>query len=124
MHTDDSSTALLETFAQAASGLLYPSETDAPLDPWAWPGAEAPAVENVAAAVGKEGAEVTEVPFDDLWAPVTEGEPRFGALAGKLREALTDLRVYRVGKVDIDVVVVGKTEAGAWIGLRTKLVET
>lgn len=41
-----------------------------------------------------------------------------------LRENLTDVKVYRVGKVNIPVYVVGRSAAGTWLGLRTRVVET
>jgi hypothetical protein len=41
-----------------------------------------------------------------------------------LKAELTDLRVYRVGSTDIDVYILGKHPSGAWLGLKTKVVET
>jgi hypothetical protein len=49
---------------------------------------------------------------------------RFQALLETLRTNLSDIQVYRVGTVNIDVYIVGKTPSGDLAGLTTKLVET
>lgn len=44
----------------------------------------------------------------------------FDLLAANLR----GLRVYRVGKIEISIIVVGKSAASDWLGLATRAVET
>jgi hypothetical protein len=41
-----------------------------------------------------------------------------------LENLLKDISVYRVGTVNIDVYVIGKTADGYFAGVSTKLVET
>jgi hypothetical protein len=41
-----------------------------------------------------------------------------------LEKNLDDIRVYRLGKVDIEVVVLGRDASGTWLGVRTNVVET
>lgn len=41
-----------------------------------------------------------------------------------LKKKLQDLQVFRVGETEIEVFVIGKTEAGEWIGIKTLLIET
>jgi hypothetical protein len=37
---------------------------------------------------------------------------------------VTDIRVFKVGRVNLDVYVVGRTKEGDWAGVQTKAVET
>ena len=48
---------------------------------------------------------------------------QYRALVQWLKTNLTDLRVYKMGDVNIDVYVIGRLD-GRWIVLRTKAVET
>ena len=41
-----------------------------------------------------------------------------------LEEHLTDLRVFKVGEVEIDIYIVGRTAEGDWAGIMTTAVET
>jgi hypothetical protein len=49
---------------------------------------------------------------------------RFQNLVSVLKQNLSQLQVYRVGSIDIDVYIVGVTSGGGLAGLSTKLVET
>jgi hypothetical protein len=49
---------------------------------------------------------------------------RYQALLRFLKERLDDVKVYRVGRVNIAVYIIGRTEAGNWLGLSTRVVET
>jgi hypothetical protein len=40
------------------------------------------------------------------------------------KDTLDDIRVCRVGEVERDVYIVGKTKGGGWAGLKSKVVET
>jgi hypothetical protein len=133
--------ALMSRLEEAASGLLFPSESDFPLTPFRFGGdaGEEPTGEALLRAEGRDaGAAVEVVGVDDFFAPVVE-EPagdeggdggegsdakRFEALVALLKKELGDLRVVRVGSVDIDVYVVGRCASGEWIGVKTHLVET
>lgn len=41
-----------------------------------------------------------------------------------LTENLTDLRVYRLGEVQVAIYIVGRASGGGWLGLSTAAVET
>lgn len=126
---------LLASLEEAAQPLLFPSESDHPLQPFRWDG-DAPSPEALRAAQGAAAEAPVEVTtVGDFFAPVLEpaeeaGDAaladagRFRRLVALLEDHLTDLRVYRVGSVDIDVYVLGRHPSGAWLGLRTKVVET
>ncbi|XXX79886.1 nuclease A inhibitor family protein [Sorangium sp. So ce134] len=126
---------LLASLGEAAQNLLFPSESDHPLEPFRSRGdASSPAALRAAEGLAAETpVEVTTVA--DLFAPVLDppedaGEAalaeagRYRRLVDLLERDLTDLRVYRAGSVDIDVYVVGRHPSGAWLGLKTKVVET
>ncbi|WP_437726712.1 nuclease A inhibitor family protein [Sorangium sp. So ce861] len=126
---------LLASLGEAAQHLLFPSESDHPLEPFRSRGdASSPTALRAAEGLAAETpVEVTTL--DDFFAPVLDppaeaGEAaqadagRYRQLADLLERHLADLRVYRVGRVDIDAYVVGRHPSGAWLGLKTRVVET
>jgi len=133
MQADPTST--LSSFEEAARGLLFPSESDRPLLPYRF-GPEEPTPEAVLRARGlPAGTPVEEVSLASFFEGVTQAPEgaaaeedataeRFRALVALLERELTELRVLRVGKVDIDALVLGRHPSGEWIGLSTQLVET
>lgn len=124
------------TLGQAAAGLTFTSETDAPLTPFFWPGPQASvSIENVTrgASLPPE-SRIEQQSLDDFLAPVVAQQDwqdederasarGFQALAEVLKQSLRDVWVFRVGKVSIDVYIVGQVEGGL-AGLQTKVVET
>lgn len=112
--------------AAAAKGLRYTSETDAPLEPFAWDAG--PLTDDVLrkqAGAGK-GEPVEADSLDNFFRAVPpEDKPKFNKLAQVLRAQLTDVKVYRVGgEAEKTAYIVGKTPAGKWAGLKTTVVET
>lgn len=111
--------ALLERIEKAAEGLLYPSETDAPLEPFVLEEEPSPEVLRKTAHLGDE-APVEAISLEEFLEPLgDEAHPLaevFGALEGA--------RAYRVGKVDIAAFALGRHASGAFLGVRTRLVET
>ena len=111
------------------------SETDAPFAIIAWPGPDAPTPEAVRAWEGKPDAPCET---DDLarmfYGSITEfpgldeaGQTRvrrFRLLLAALRENLADICVSRVGGVQKDVYIFGRSPRGKWLGLKTQVVET
>jgi hypothetical protein len=125
----------LDVLKEASNGLLYPSESDEPFEVVAWGKAEGeltPATLTKLAST-KPSAKVEEVALDKFFdflmqpvegAPEEENPEMFKQLRKAVTEQLTDARVYRIGKVNIDIYIVGKTKEGEWAGLKTKAVET
>ena len=57
----------------------------------------------------------------------TDESPRaasFQSVVRTLRENLTDIRVYRIGEINIPVYILGRSGSGSWLGLSTRVVET
>jgi hypothetical protein len=119
--------------ASACEGLIYISETDAPIEPFF-----AGKTKRVTAeALQKTGVEapIEEASFDQFFERLTrkrewhgEAEKRsvrkFAKLEKLLKENLHDLKVFRFGRVRIDIYVVGIDAEGNLAGVKTKAVET
>ena len=130
---DDTLRARLE---RAAEGLVYTSEGDAPFE-WVELGtADASTPDAFRALVhGAPGARVQEVTLERFFAGHIEGSDptdtvaqsfraRYQALRDTLREALPDVRVFRVGEVEIRCYLVGHAPDGTLAGLATTAWET
>jgi hypothetical protein len=122
---------------QAAEGLTYQSETDAPWKAFAWPTAEG---EPTGAGVRQRGRHRTDAPVeeqsvDEFFAPLIEEQDWYGdeertaaakyrALLDAVKRYLKGPKVVRVGERKIAVYVVGVSSEGGWAGLKTTAVET
>jgi hypothetical protein len=127
---------LLADLGRATEGLLYMSESDYPLQTFRWAGPPeiTPARLREAAGRGPD-APVEACDFDRFFG-VAGGEQewkgpaevaaagQYQALVRLMKENLSDLRVYRVGEINIAVFVVGRSRSGDWIGVSTQAVET
>ena len=121
--TDDDQQAL----ARASAGLTYPSESDAPFEPFRWPAASArETVRDAVARHGKRGVRVDEVSVDDFFAELdgSDDAERYKALRQALESHLSGLKVIRTGERKVDVYLIGRTKNGDWAGLHTTSVET
>jgi hypothetical protein len=118
----------VDALAKASKGLLFPSETDAPLGPFLWGGTgdklTKDRVRQLAGAL--KGAAVEETTLDDLLSTVPEEDwPQFDKLAAAIKAQLSGVKVYKVGdEPEKQVYVVGRTADGQWAGLKTTVVET
>ncbi len=67
-----------------------------------------------------------DVTTEEDWHDAEEKEEvlKFRQLVQTLKKTVKDIRVFKVGKVEADVYIVGRTESGDWAGLKTKVVET
>lgn len=129
--------ALRQALERAADGLLYLSEGEAPFEFVRLPAPTGPLTpESFRALVGAPAsAPVSEITVERFFHPMTEGVdpadaaaqelvPRYRALEDVLRTSLPDLRVFRVGKIEIRCYLVGTAPDGALAGLATTAYET
>jgi hypothetical protein len=129
-------TATAAALQQAAEGLTYPSETDAPWAAFAWPQAEG---EPTAAAVLKLGRQrkgaAREQSVDEFFAPLVQEQAWYGAeekadavryraLLAAVKQLLATPKVVQAGSRKVTVYVVGQAKEGGWAGLKTTAVET
>lgn len=132
----ESDTALSDRLKSLTEGLSYQSESDYAVEPYAREaGKGAPSAEEFAKGREGEDAAVRELDFDSFFRNYTAEQDwwgdeeravaaKFQALVKFLKESLKDIKVFRVGGVDADVYVVGKTASGDFAGVKTKVVET
>jgi hypothetical protein len=87
------------------------------------------------AALGEgKNTTVDESDFDDTFAQLSQSDPgdpdsvaqaaQFAALGNALKSQLTDLHVFKVGDIDRDLLVLGRTPDGKWAGVMSSVVET
>ncbi len=117
--------------------LLWISEIDSPVKVFQWESQSAKLTDQQLLERTHHSMDtaIETVSFDDFFATVTQDQNWFGteekAVAVKdrllvelLKQHLSDLKVYRVGEVRIDLYIVGKMQTGKVIGLTTQAVET
>lgn len=126
----------LDALTAAAAGLLMPSESDYPFEPFTWVGPGPLTPEALVVFLGlPPGTPVETRTLERQFAALTrerdswdEAEcstrARFAALQAAFEAQLGDIVVYRVGAVEIQVFIVGVDAEGACVGLRTTVVET
>lgn len=128
--------ALSDRLKSLTEGLSYQSESDYAVEPYAREADKgAPSAEEFAKGREGEDAAVRELDFDSFFGNYTDAQDwwgdeeravaaKFQALVKFLKESLSDVKVYRVGGVEADVYIVGKTSSGGFAGVKTKVVET
>ncbi|WP_276499468.1 nuclease A inhibitor family protein [Pontibacter litorisediminis] len=125
---------VLEDLRHLSEGLLYQSETDAPLEVVRFSNT-APTVEEVTAWAEKpEESKVEMIKLETFFRPMIsaasettqerESVSRFQALQTYLEQHLKEVRVYRIGRRRITALVIGRASNGEWAGVKTELVET
>lgn len=127
---------LFEQIKQISEGLYYISETDAEIKPFAGEKAEAVSKEEILRQTGKEkDTSIEERDFTEFFAYLTEIQDwfgdeeketaeRFGKLKDLLEKNLKDLKVFKVGEIELDIYIVGLNEENRLMGVQTKAVET
>ena len=122
-------TGLTSRIEDLTKGLVYMSETDAPFDVFVT------GTEEFYGGLEKENRPVEEVSFDKFFARLVkiqdwhsdkekETAQKFLRLEEFLASSLADLRVFRIGRVQIEIYVVGLDEDGRLVGTKTKAIET
>jgi hypothetical protein len=117
----------IEALAKASKGLLFPSESEAPLEPFLWDDGGKLTKDRLRELAGaEEGAAVEESSVEDLLKTVpSEDRAKFDKLAAAVKQQLSGVKVYKVGdEPEKAVYVVGKTPDAKWAGLKTSVVES
>jgi hypothetical protein len=128
-------TQLLEELKEAARGLTFMSESDYPLEVFDW-GKSEPTPEFLRGLSGSGSDAPVETRTAAQFFRAATSEPdwkgaeelavakRFQALLRLLESNLSDLKVFRVGTVNVPVYVAGRSASGSWLGVSTRVVET
>jgi hypothetical protein len=128
--------AAVEALKKASAGLLFPSETDAPFEPFEWPGEQGkPNKARVLELAGLPAdTTVKTKSLDAFFKDATREEAwhddqekvevqRFKQLVRAIQDNLSDVKVFLAGGTEKDVFIVGRAGDG-WAGLKTKVVQT
>ena len=128
--------SVLTELRAAAKGLLFLSESDAPLKAFLWKGVAIDSVAALLKQLNKDAATpVQEIALTDFFAPMATAQSwhdeaakadvvRFQALVTQLA-ALTNTRVFRIGtEPGILAYALGTTPDGHTAGVSTLLTET
>ena len=130
------STELFDRITAVCDGLIYVSETDAPVVPFAASAATEITREAILHESGRDANDPVELTgFDDLFARLTAIKDWFGEREMKraqkylelkelLERSLTELKVLRIGAIRISIFVVGRDKNGCVMGVTTTAVET
>jgi hypothetical protein len=120
----------------ACKGLVYISETDSDVTPVFGKKISRSTTKEILSAIGVAvNADVQVANAHELFARLAshkdwftkdqiENADRFGALKNLLDEKLDDLNVYRVGKIRIEIFVLGVDKDKNVVGVRMNAVET
>jgi Nuclease A inhibitor-like protein len=129
-------TNLTEQIKSVAAGLWYMSETDAEILPFTGSKSDVVTKENLLNQISKPSdSPVEERDFNEFFARLTEikdwfGDEekataaRFAVLKDLLKKSLKDLKVFKIGKIQIDIYAVGLDANSNLAGIQTKAVET
>lgn len=111
---------VLERLSQAAAGLLFMSESDYPFELIQWDDPTEPTADFIRNVAGEaEGCPVQKLEVEQF---LNSG--RYQRLLLALQQELSDLRAYKVGRINMPVYVIGRSREGSWLGVATRVVET
>ena len=116
----DKDAQLIDQLKRATAGLLVMSESDYPFEIVRWDGSTAINPEFLRSLTNEPAeSRVEETSVEQFLA-----SGPFEHLEKFLREHLTDLKVYKVGAINIPVYIIGKSPEGSWLGLSTRVIQT
>ncbi len=127
---------IIEQLKAASRDLVFLSESDYPFDVFLWEGMTSVTSEKVLKQTEHpQDTAVEIVPFDSFFKRVTtvedwqspeeqETAKKYQALVLTLKTNLSNLQVYRLGTIEINVYILGQTSTGDSAGLSTLVVET
>jgi hypothetical protein len=129
---------ITEKLKQASDGLLMISESEYPFEAFLWSNqAQSPITAQKILQLTGHSPEISveEVELDYIFRNCAQDKewhdeiqkqnvPKFQSLVKALKDNLTDIKVYRLGTINIDIYIVGKTSSGDLAGISTKTVET
>ena len=116
----DKDAHLLAELKKVSAGLLVMSESDYPFEVVQWDGSTEITPEFLR-SITNEPAE-SRVEESALEQFLASGP--FEHLERFLREHLTDIKVYKVGRINIPVYIIGRSPEGSWLGLSTRVIQT
>jgi hypothetical protein len=126
---------IIDRLKQATTDLLWSSESDYPFEIVSWePGIELTPTDLFSNIYDTDLA-IESIALTDLFEPVLTIEDwyedaelalvdRYKNLLESINNNLSEVQVFRVGEVEIDIYIIGKTPISDIVGLKTRSVET
>jgi len=127
---------ITEILAQASQGLLMPSESEYPFEVVAWEDVKLTPQKILELNNYPPATSIEEVELDYFFRNVAtekdwhdkiqkENVAKFQNLVQVIKDNLAEIRVYRIGTIEINIYIVGKTNDGDGVaGVATKVIET
>ena len=127
---------IVDQLKAATHGLVFTSESEYPFEVFLWEAIAPVTPEKVVQQTGHpQDTPVEVVGVENFFRVATTEEEwhgeeekktvkRYQTLVKTLPNYLSDIKVYRLGHVEIDVYIVGQTPTGNLAGLSTHVVET
>ena len=130
--------SLKDDIISLSSDLMYPSESDEKIEYFEMEIStdEKLSLANFSMYNGiRPEIEIEEIDFESFFKPLIKAEDWFGEdekklaedslkLKQLLTEKLKEINILKVGRIEIDVYLFGKSEECKWEGIKTKLIET
>ena len=127
--------AQMKLLLKASEGLLYTSESDYPFSYFSFSNtSKLPTPQQFLQLINQTGQPIEQVKFDDLFNRLTKIQPgmdeqqikaakRYRVIEKVFKATFTDLTVYRVGTIQIQIYITGVNACGI-SGLQTISIET
>ena len=126
---------LINQLKSASEGLLWLSESDYPFTTIYWENVDDINAKLLQVTESTPETKIEVKELDSFFNRVTKEEDwyndeemaeckRYQELVNLFKTHLTDIKVYRVGEVEVNCYILGKTESGFIAGLSTISVET
>jgi hypothetical protein len=135
MNQPTTSADIVNQLKLASDGLQCMSESDYPFEVFQWETLEPTAETVIQQTSHAPDTPVEVVSVDEFFQNATQEQDwhndeeketvgKFKALVETLKTNLNNVQVYRLGTVEIDAYIIGKTPSGDLAGVSTKVVET
>jgi hypothetical protein len=130
----DSCDSQKKALVKGSDRLYYPSESEYPFEYFASNQISLPTANNFAAMVGQQGQPASQVNFDEFFNRLIKNLQAAGAeeetirgyrtLRQDFKRRFTDLAVYRVGTIQVQIYLTGINTSCGMAGLKTISIET
>ena len=124
---------ITDRLSTLSKDLLFPSESDFPLEPFTWESATLSPETILTRSLQPSDTAIESITLEDFFAPVVTDQDWFDdedrAIAQRFRDlqaaiaTLENVQVFKVGTVEIDVYIVGAIGSDL-VGLKTQVIET
>jgi hypothetical protein len=122
-----------DRLSQLSKDLLFPSESEYPLEPFTWESTTLTPETILTRSLQPSDTAIESITLEDFFAPVVTDQNWFDdedrAIAQRFRDlqaaiaTLENVQVFKVGKIEIDVYIIGAIGPDL-VGLKTTIIET